>query len=90
MKGNKMQKLQIFSVFDKKAVAYLQPFYYQQKGQAIRAFEDSVNNPETAFNKHPEDFSLYLLGEFDDTTGEITSKKPLHIDEALTLIKKIK
>lgn len=82
-----MQKILIFSVFDKKAVAYLAPFYFPQKGQAIRAFEDSINDPQSTFNKHPEDYALFELGQFDDTSGVITSKNPIHVEEALNLKK---
>lgn len=80
-----MQKIQIFAVFDKKAVVYMSPFYFLQKGQAIRAFEDSVNDPQSAFYKHPEDYSLFELGTFDDTSGIITSRNPNFIEEALSL-----
>lgn len=82
-----MQKINIFAVFDKKAVSYLQPFYFPQKGQAIRSFEDAVNDPQTSFNKHPEDYSLFKLGEFDDQSGIIKSSNPEFIEEALNLKK---
>lgn len=83
-----MQKIIIFSIFDKKAVAYLSPFYFPQKGQALRAFEDSVNDPQSVFNKHPEDYALFELGTFDDMSGIITSKNvPIHVEEALNLKK---
>jgi len=82
-----MQKINIFAVFDKKAVSYLQPFYFTQKGQAIRSFEDAVNDPQTSFNKHPEDYSLFKLGEFDDQSGIIKSTNPEFIEEALNLKK---
>lgn len=61
--------LQIFTVFDSKAEAYLPPFYMTTKGQAIRAFSDSVNDPTHVFMKHPEDYTLFLLGSFEDTTA---------------------
>lgn len=80
-----MQKLVIFSIFDKKAVAYNQPFYYHQKGQAIRALQDNVNEPNSPISKHPEDYALYKIGEFDDLSGEIKSQKPEFIEEALNL-----
>lgn len=80
------QKMQIFSVYDKKAVAYNAPFYFHQKGQAIRAFEDAVNDPQSPFFKHPEDFALFLIGEWDDTTGLIKSlPNPVPVEEALVV-----
>ena len=57
--------LKVFTVYDNKAEAYLQPFFMRTKGEAIRAFADSVNDPNHMFNRHPEDFTLFELGEFD-------------------------
>jgi hypothetical protein len=56
---------------------YSQPFLEVKDGTAIRAVQDLVINDKThAFAKHPSDFSLHKLGEFDDITGIITGKKP--------------
>lgn len=62
----------IFTVFDCKAEAYLPPFLLHAKGQAIRAFTDMANDPNHVFNKHPEDYTLFELGEFDDGSAIIT------------------
>jgi len=72
--------LKIFSVYDSKVEAYIQPFYMNSTGAAMRAFEDTVNDPESALNKHPEDYTLFELGTFDDQTAQISlyeSKKSL-------------
>jgi len=62
----------IFTVYDSKAEAYLQPFFMPNRGQAIRAFQDTVNDPKTQFHKHPSDFSLFEIGTYDDLSGAIT------------------
>lgn len=62
-------KLKVFSVYDAKAFAYLPPFFIAEKGMAARAFSEAVENPQHQFGKHPEDFTLFYLGEFDDQTG---------------------
>jgi hypothetical protein len=36
----------------------------------MRHFGDAVNDQSTMFNKHPEDYALYELGEYDDDTGQ--------------------
>lgn len=64
-------KLKIFSIFDTKAEAFNTPFFFSFPGQATRAFEDLVNDPQSQISKHPEDYSLFELGEFDSTTGVI-------------------
>lgn len=70
----------IYTVYDSKLEAYMQPFFMQSKGQAVRAFTDSVNDQTTQFNKHPEDFTLFELGEYDDSTGKFTN---LHTPNSL-------
>lgn len=76
--------LQAFTVFDSKAEAYLPPFYMSTKGQAVRAFTDSANDPNHAFHKHPEDYTLFLVGTWDDATAFIhLEKTPVPIGKAI-------
>ncbi len=63
--------LKIYTVFDSKPHAYLPPFFMKSNGEAVRAFSDTVNNPESSFNKHPEDYTLFELGNYDESTGKI-------------------
>ena len=68
----------IYSIHDSKAQAYLPPFYLHNKNMAIRSFSDAVQDQTTAFYRHPEDYSLWEIGEFDDITGEIIYYTPHH------------
>lgn len=61
--------LKIFTVYDSKTEAYMQPQFMQSTGQALRAFEDAVNDDTHPFHKHAADFTLFELGTFDDQTG---------------------
>jgi hypothetical protein len=76
-----------YAVFDSKAEMYSQPFLEIKDGTAIRAVQDIViNNKDHAFAKHPSDFSLHRLGDFDENTGVITGKdKPQKIIDMETL-----
>jgi len=77
-------KLQIFALYDKKALGYMSPFFFQHKGQALRALEDITNEKSSPVNKHPEDFDLYTLGEYDDQTGQLTAiTPPQYVETAL-------
>ena len=42
--------LKIFTVFDDKIEAYTMPFFQQSRGQAVRTFTDTVNDPNTLIN----------------------------------------
>ena len=76
-----------YAVYDRKAEMYSQPFLEVKDGTAIRAVQDIViNNKDHAFAKHPSDFSLHRLGEFDEATGIITGQaKPSKLIEIETL-----
>lgn len=65
----------IFAIRDTKAEAYLQPFFSQTKGTAIRAFTDAVNDSKSQFSRYPADFVLFELGGWDDDTGSFTLHK---------------
>jgi hypothetical protein len=65
-------KLNVYSIFDTAAKAYTTPFFMHNDGLAIRAFQDNVNaEQENNISKHPDQFTLFKIGEFDDATGEI-------------------
>jgi len=64
-------KLKIFSLFDAAASAFSAPFFMQNDGLAIRAFQDNVNaKEENNISLHPEQFTLFKLAEWDDKTGK--------------------
>lgn len=75
-------KYKIFSIFDSKAETFNTPIFLPTEGQALRIFDDMVNNPEQEIAKHPEDYTLFNLGEFDSDIGLVT---PLNTPKSLGL-----
>jgi len=70
-------KLLVFSVYDAKAEAFMRPFFAPTRGLAIRSFRDGVNaGGEEPLAKHPEDYTLYEVGSFDEGSGELVSLEP--------------
>lgn len=59
-------KLGVFSVFDAKAEIFSQPVLSVTKGTMMRTLMDIMNDPNHPYAKHPEDYVLYFVGEFDD------------------------
>lgn len=61
----------IVSVKDRAAEVFNRPFFVPHRNVAVRDFTDEVNRSadNNALNKHPDDFDLYLLGQFDDSNG---------------------
>jgi len=50
-------------------------FQTETIGEAERQFHDALKNAQAGslFHTHPQDFSLWLIGEFDDKAMEITN-----------------
>lgn len=77
--------MNIFTIFDTKAKAYLQPFFSRNKATALREVTQVVNTPDHSFNIHCEDYGLFQLGEYDEKTGKIESYPPIHIANLIEL-----
>jgi hypothetical protein len=56
----------VFSIYDSKAAAYLPPFILPRIEMGQRVFSDAINSKDHQFGKHPEDYTLFHLGTFDD------------------------
>jgi len=69
-----------FSIFDSKGLMYSPPFYDVTKGLAIRRFSETATDRNTSIGLHPEDFTLFHIGAFDDQNGFMA---PLKTPEAL-------
>lgn len=62
----------MFTIYDEKSEAFLQPFFMDTIGQAERAMLDCLSDPNHQFARHPSDYTLLLLGHFDDSSAEFT------------------
>jgi len=79
--------LEIFSVYDSKAEAYMTPFFMQSVGQALRSFIDASEDTNTQLSRHPEDFTLFHIGKWDDDTCTINMlKTPVSLGLLIALL----
>lgn len=79
--------IQIVSVFDQALQSYSRPVFVASTGVAIRSFQDEVNRPDSEIRKHPKDYVLYHLGEFDDELGQFYPIDPSQLVTAVQLVK---
>lgn len=70
-----MANLKAFCAEDLKCGVFLPPFFCAHVGQALRQWEDLVNDQKTLMGRHPMDFRLVEIGSFDDSTGALVSIK---------------
>lgn len=67
-------KLYIATVHDVKTGVYHKPQFLINQAHAVRIFGDLVNNSNNDNNeisKHPEDYTLFHIGDWDDNTAKI-------------------
>lgn len=70
----------LFSVWDSKAEIFGNPFSERTDATARRAFVGAVADEVSAIHRSPDDYSLFKLGEFDDTTGALRDEpSPIRI-----------
>lgn len=61
--------MEIFTVHDSKAEAFLSPFFCKTVGLAIRSFTQAANDQGHDFNKYAADYTLFHLGAYDESTA---------------------
>jgi len=60
----------VFAVLDIKAGYFSRPWYFPSTGEALRTFQDLASDMSTLVGKHPGDFSLYMIGTWNDASGQ--------------------
>ena len=75
------------SVFDAKVGVYFQPFFARSTAEALRSFGDTVNQEGHIFNKHPADFTLFLLARWNEENGLfVPTSTPISLAVGIELI----
>lgn len=64
-------KFVVVSIKDRAADAFGRPAFVPSVGVAIRSFSDEINrsDSENQMYSHPDDFDLFELASYDDSTG---------------------
>jgi len=69
----------IFSIYDEASQAYMMPFFSPQNASAIRAVVTQLKDPNSMLAQHPEDFTLYAIGHYDDQLGVLSTMIPTEL-----------
>jgi len=64
-------RLIMVAIHDSKSELFSRPMCMRAYGEAERAFADVINDGQSDYAKHPEDFTLFEVGAFDDSTGVV-------------------
>lgn len=70
------------AIFDSKAKAFMPPFFQVNEHVARRTFSNIANTAGHQIARNPEDFVMFIIGTFDDESGELRPF-PQHINLGL-------
>lgn len=67
----------LYSVYDKRAQTFGQIMAMPTDAHAVRSFTQEVNREDSTnmLNQFPDDFSIHLVGEFNEDTGELKPER---------------
>lgn len=81
--------IKVYSVYDKKTLAYNTPYFAATDGAATRSFQELAGDLSTTVGKYPHDYSLYYIGEYDIDKGQMIPVLPIrHVVDANALLVK--
>ncbi len=79
-------RLELFSLYDTKAVAFVVPFFLPNVALAVRAIVGMRRDEKSVLHSNPGDFVLYRLGSWNDHSAAFELVVP---PERLVLVSEI-
>ncbi len=79
-------KVQCYAIFDMCSGIYEKPFFSTADALVKREFQDVAVSADHPIAKHPEHYSLWRLGTFDNLTGNITDEANECLCQAIEVI----
>lgn len=68
-------QLKMYSIRDAKADIFHPPFFKNTHGEAERDFEMLAKDPNSTIHKFPEDYDLWYLGTYDNSSAVMSCVK---------------
>lgn len=65
------EKHKLFVFKDAKSLTYGPPFAEENRGKVIRGIQEQLAQKQAVWAKHPQDFTLFEIGEYDVRTGNV-------------------
>ena len=72
-------ELKVCAVRDNVVEAFMQPIFVQTTAQAERMFRDQLQDDQSPMSRHPEDYTLMYLANYDDNAGMFTPLEPTRL-----------
>lgn len=75
-----------YAVLDSKMADFQIAIFDIKHEGAIRQFSDVINEKRNNWHKHPEDYSLWYVGNFDSTKGMLEGVIPENLVNAVAVM----
>jgi hypothetical protein len=69
----------MYTIYDIKAQIHNNPMVQNNNAEAMRTFGQLAVDPQVAISKHPEDYQLCCVGEYDEYTGKMNGYEQIEI-----------
>lgn len=79
-------KQNIYSIYDTAAGLYSRPYFTSSDAEAVRSFKDIATDADHPVGKHPQDYTLFRIGTYDDVKGFLQNEENESLSTALELI----
>lgn len=74
----------VLAIYDSKAELYGEPIVAVAVGVVVREFADRCSDGKSEYWKHPEDFTLFQIGVYDDSEGKLIAQVPVSLGNGVT------
>lgn len=78
--------VQLYAIFDQASGVYEKPFFSTADDLVRREFYNVATAADTPISKHPKDYSLWRLGNFNDNTGKLMDEQNECLCTAMEII----
>jgi hypothetical protein len=75
----------LYTVRDSKTKAFFSPFHSLNEATARRSIAECMCDDSHAFSRFAQDYDLFYVGEYDDSTGCYDVHEPVHVSSLLTI-----
>lgn len=80
--------MRAYAIYDSKGLFFTAPFFQATDGAAIRSLADAVADVNSAIGRHPADYVLFYIGDYDELKGAMAPVLPLvHVIDAIGLVR---
>ena len=77
----------VYVIRDSVSQVYDRPMCARSEGEMVRSFSDVAKDTSHPIGQHPEHYSLWNVGTYDDNSGMIEATPPVHVVNAIDLVR---